>query len=282
MDWQELLYRENLTEDELRRIPGASNENYIAAKDYFGRKYGMDQAALLEGLNISPEDFNNPQNWLNPLQEQRFNINVFRQTPGLFTHHDYYQAGVDFQFTGNSLFILLFKALPASRIIKEINRNVRKFNNEYIITPVDFRKGSSYFLIEPYPYCRQQSVGHECRFTQGVFSANFEIHRIRSYTSRHLICFQRLENILRRAYGHLPLTYRDDGRLIYLNGTPLGRHVRLQTRPIGGREIFFNAVDETADLTHPQTPPNAVEITRDFTWEGRTLFYQGEFYNAPY
>lgn len=282
MGWQNLLKKESLSKVEILRIPGASNENYITAKNYFCTKFGLTEESLLEGLNISSADFNDPQNWLNPLQERQFNINVFKKIPGLFTHHDYYKAGVDFQFSENSLFILLFKALPASRIIKEINRNVKKFNNDYKIWPLAFQKGHSYFIIEPEPFFREIAVGNECRFAQGVFSANFEIHNIANYTSKHLLCFQRIENIVKGAYGHLLLDYKDDGEYIFINDQRIGRHVRLCKQSIADQETWINRIDEASDITKTETPPNAVAIMKDYIWEGRTLFFQGEFYNAPY
>ena len=75
-NWRELREKEDLTDEEYRQIPGASCENYITAMNYFVAQKGYTENEILQGLEATPEFVKNPRNWLNALDEQRFNMNV--------------------------------------------------------------------------------------------------------------------------------------------------------------------------------------------------------------
>jgi len=275
-NWKELIKKENLTDNELKQIPGALCTNYITSRNYFVDFHGYESKDLLDGLDATDEEFNESKNWLHALDEQRFNLNVFRKSKTIFTHHDYYHAGVNFKFSDNNLFIIMVKLLSASKILKEISKTVRKFNNEYDITPVGFKKDSSHFILNDYPFYRSVSVGHECRFSEGVFASNFEIHNIKKYTTKHIICGKRLYNLVHLAYGHLNLKYKDDKQYIYINGEKIGEYVELQQELIGKQKVFTDKVIESS------TKYNAVRIIKDFVYNNKTLFFKNEIYNAPY
>ncbi|AFG36298.1 adenylate/guanylate cyclase domain-containing protein [Spirochaeta africana] len=274
-DWKTLLYRTNLTPQEIREIPGAACENYIAARNYLVNTKGYTDAQLLDGLEISPEEFSVGKNWLHSLDSRQFNTNVFRHAPVLYTHKEYYQAGLAYQFVENDLFLIFFRAIPVTTILREISRTARKFNNQSEMDLIDISRRTAIIKLTPYPYFHACTVGCECRFVEGVLAANFEVHKINSYTTRHVICSARIENLLRYAYGHLGLEYREDGPDIYINEQRAGRRVRLRQQEVNGQQVFSDSIDEDS------VDWNAIRITAPVIVQGRELFSPGEIYNAP-
>lgn len=111
-DWQNILDKKDLTEKEIKSIPGASCENFIAMKNYFVNQKHYSENELLENLEITKEKFNDPKNWINPLDAKQFFINTFKRGKEFLTHHDYFDAGRYFKFSENSLFMIYFKMIP--------------------------------------------------------------------------------------------------------------------------------------------------------------------------
>lgn len=274
--WKSLLHRQDLSEEEIKRIPASSCENHINVLNYFVQHKGLSEEELLQGIECSPEMFKDPNNWLNPLDEKNFHLNIFRNSKELLTHYDLYEAGVNFRFSQNTLFQMIFKLLSAGQIFKEASKHVRKFNNEYDMKPVTFKPGKCLFKIVEYPFYRTVSVGHECRYIEGVYAANLEIHNIGNYSIRHIICGKTIAGIIRNVYGHLNWSYKDDGEYIYINHQKVAKHVRLKQERTGTDVIFIKEID-TGAVVH-----NAVQIINDFTFGNRVIFYRGEIYNAPY
>lgn len=275
-EWKDLIYKKDISYLELKMIPGASCENYIAMKNYFVKEYGYKEEDLLRGLTMTKEEFNNPKNWINSRDEQLFHINLFKYGHDSFTHHDYVEAGRFFRFSDNSLFMIFFKAMSAGKIIKEIEKNIRKFNNEYNIIPALFKSGEAYLIQEDYPFYNQASVGGECRFTEGVWKANFEIHNIKNYSVDHVICSKRLENLLTYGYGYYNLKVEKDDKYLRVNGKPVAEFVELATKKIGNNQVFINSVVENG------INKNALRVIDDFKIGKRTILFKGEIYNAPY
>lgn len=274
--WQELIYKRNLNYYELRMIPSASCENYIVMKNYFVKELQYTEEELLCGLSITREEFHDPKNWINSADEQLFHINLFKRPGHILTHYDYREAGRFFSFSENSLFMIFFKVLSAGKIIKEIQKTVRKFNNEYTIRPVSFRNGEAYLLQKDYPFYHEVSVGGECRFTEGVFAANFELHDIHNYSVEQIICSKKLKNLLTYAYGHYGFDIEDTGKQILINGRPVAEYVELAKQKIGNEFIYSSKVVPEGK-NH-----NATRILEDFVYRGKTLLRKGEIYDAPY
>lgn len=274
--WKELINKSDISYDELKLIPGASCENYIAMKNYFMQEYGFKEEDLLRGLSMSPEEFNNPKNWINSRDEQLFHINLFISGRDFFTHYDYVEAGRYFRFSNNSLFMIFFKAMSAGRIIKEIEKNVRKFNNEYTIDPVYFKNGEAYLIQKDYPFYNESSVGGECRFTEGVWKANFEVHDISHYTVEHIICSKKLENLINYGYNYCGFKVTKDENYLYINGKPAAEYVELAVKKIGSRSFFTNKTVNNG------LNKNALRVIDNIHYKGRLLIKKGEIYNAPY
>ena len=275
-NWRNLQHKSNLTNNELRQIPGASCENYITALDYFVTDKGYSEKEILNGLEASPEFLKNPRNWLNALDEQTFNINIFKNSKSLFTHYDYYSAGLNATFSDNSLFVIMVKLLSAGRIFKEISKTVKKFNNDNNIVPVNFTNGHSLFLIDDYPFYRDISVGHECHFTAGVFAVNLIIHNISDYSIKHVICCKRIKNIINYAYGHYNLKYQESDGEIFISDKKIGKFVTLKYKIINKQKVYSNEIDHNNEI------PNAILITNEYVLQDRIIFKKGEIYNAPH
>ena len=279
--WEHLLTRTDLTDAELKKVPSVCCVNYITMKNYFQNVARCPAEELLDGIEVSDHFFSDPRNWLNPIDALTFRTNAFRHSKGLLTHHDFRNAGMHFTFSENSLFMILFKLIPISVVLSEMKRNVRKFNNEYEMETIKIGQGKVLIKISDYPYLRNLTTGGECRFVEGVFGANFEMHQIKNYSVKHLICGKTIANIVKYAYKHRGLAYREDASFVYINDHKIGRLVTLKVHSIGKVEIFNGEIidnEESGKALHG----NAVQILEDFAVDGRTLFYKGEIYNAPY
>ena len=274
--WQDLLNRTGLSEDELKRIPASSCENNITELDYYVNSLGIREEKLFKGISRSPEDFKHPGNWLNPIDEIRFHINMFRNAPDLLTHYDAYRAGLHFKHSGNSLFLVLVRLMSLPRTLREMAKNVRKFNNEYNLTPLGFSPDRMFLILEDFPYYREISLGHECHFVRGMLAANFEMHDVLKYKVREIICGKRIANILEKVYGQYGLSYHEDLKGFYVDNRRIGKRIALKSTRFDKQDIFMGEIDESGVDT------NGVLIVENFNLRGRKIFSKGEIYEAPY
>ena len=187
INWKDLLLKSGLDNDELSRIPASSCENNIAELDYYVHSLGIPEDRLFEGVSRSANEFKHPGNWLNPLDEIRFHVNMFKNAPELLTHHDAYKAGLHFRHSKSSLFLILVRFMSLSGTLQDIAKHVRKFNNEYSMNSVGYRPGHTFITLQDFPYYREISLGHECHFVRGMLAANFEMHKIFKYEVKEIL-----------------------------------------------------------------------------------------------
>ena len=274
--WQDLVYRTGLGEDELKRIPASSCENNITELDYYVNSLGIREERLFEGVSRLPEDFKHPGNWLSPIDEIRFHVNMFRNAPDLLTHYDAYKAGLHFKHSGDSLFLVLVRLMSLPRTLREMAKHVRKFNNEYNLTPLGFSPGHTFLLLEDFPYYREISLGHECHFVRGMLAANFEMHDVLEYDVREIVCGKKIANIVEKVYGRYGWSYHEDARGIYIDNRRIGKRIALKSTRLDKYDVFMGEIDEHG------VDANGVLIVEDFNFRGRKIFSRGEIYEAPY
>jgi|GEM_PF-6341846 len=171
---------------------------------------------------------------------------------------------------------ILKALLPAKRIIKSAEKKIHKLNNTIVPLILCGEKNSFTLLLQTSSESAGITSGHECRISEGILTSLLKSNCIEVVSSKHILCDKKIKNILNRIYLNYDIDYRDDGQFIYLNSEKIARHVELQPKVIGGKEILTEKIKKNGKDF------NAVIITRDFKFDGHDFFKEGEIFNAPY
>lgn len=221
-NWNELIFKNSLTRQEEKQIPAALCESYIIVLDYCVKYLAYTEEDILCNLEIKIDEFKNPRNWITITDERQFSKNIYENSKSILSHHDYVTIGIHYLNSFNSVFVLFFKLMSVTRAFEQSAIHVKKFNNEYSITPYIIKPGEVLLQIQDYPFYHNLCMGHECRFTEGAFIANLLLHNIKSYKTDHLICGKKIKQLINNAYGHLNISYEEDENFIYLNNAKIG------------------------------------------------------------
>ncbi len=275
-NWKRLLYRTDLSDEELKTIPARSNENSLAVWNYYSEKFGITEEDVVKDTPYSFDDYMNPKNWENAYYARITDRNILWNLNTAAVHREPYNAGRMFFNTKNTVLRAFMKLVPAEKLFRETASTSEKFNNESIVDLVHYTKGHAILKNTPYPYFREISLGHECHFLHGIIEAICNLHKFRNVNVRHLICSAKIQNIIRKAYGFKGWTCTEDEFFVYINGIKLARKIALLEKEINGQQILQPEADPR------NTDFNAVEVLINFVDKGTAIFRKGEILNAPY
>ncbi len=274
--WKDLIYRSDLSDDELRLIPVTANENILVIFNYCVEELKIKKDSLLEGLSETEEDFFNRKKWISSFDSFRFSKNIFESSDMFLHHKDFFNAAGMYNKSKKSIHLLLVRVLSLHFILNNCVKFVRLFNNTFYPEVIRLGKNWYYVVFNYFPYTKEIMLGYECRFADGTGRVFMDMMNVESYSTKHLICDKKIERIVKYIYGKYKWDYLDNGKYIFINGQKIARHVRLKRLSIDNQQVFTDEIDENAESC------NAVEITDNFYFEDHCIFEKGEIYNAPY
>ena len=264
--------RENLTEEELRHLPGRSNINNRVTYEYWNRRYGITINDILKNTNITYEDYLDPSRWTNVLDTYTSDLNFFRYSNGAMLPRDSYSAGLETRFVNSPVVVGFYRMLPIQSMLNGIIRENYKFNREYIIESREIGTNHFHLFFTPYAYKRIYSVGQECHFVNGVIDSNYLLHQVKEFTTRHLFCSQRIQNILKSLEVQGLVHWEEDRREIRVDEKLIALQLPL-SEALKKNGIENVGVDEGTDVYY---------VVESLLIQDRVALYRGEIYNAPY
>ncbi len=277
MSNNESIYkRENLTEEELKQLPGRANINNRVTYEYWNRRYGITIDQILENTNISYEDYLNPSLWTNILDVYTSDLNFYKNSNGVIFPRDSYSAGLEMRFVNAPVVVGFFRLLPVRTTLKGIVRENHKFNREYMIESE--KKGKNHFLLYYcfYPYKKQYSVGQECHFINGVLDSNYLLHQIKDYLTQHLCCSQSIQNVLHSLSVQNLITWKEHNGEIRVDGTLIA--VQMPFHQALGKNGTFDSIPDSKG----EKETSVYYVIESLLIHNRVAFHKGEIYNAPY
>ena len=264
--------RDDLSEDELRLLPGRSNVNNRSTFQYWNRIQGITLDEILSDTNLTPEEYLNDSLWTNPLDVYTTDLNYHRFTNGNIFPRDFYTAGLEIFLLNAPVVLGFYRLLTIQSIIKGIEQNNRRFNREYIIQSKKISSSHFRLTYTPYPYKRIYSTGQECHFINGVFDANYLLHDIKEYSTKHIYCHQSIQNILHSLSIQELIDWEEKSGEIWVDGRILSIEMSLQ-----------DALRRSGIDISTENPNDRVYwISEDLVIDQRVALYSGEIYNAPH
>lgn len=273
-DWERLLNRTDLTDEELGSIPVAPSEMWLAIADYMVREGEISEPDMYRG--VDSERLHQPGTWLTPQEVSALQHNVYAYSRPFLTHHECSYHGRYSLRSTNAMLLMLLRLLPMHTLLKGVSRQARKLTNFGRMSLLELTRNRCLLRWDFFPYAHERAIGADCYFTVGVLCAMLDAQQARTPSVRHILCSCRVSQILNHVYFRYNWEYSERNGQVRINGRPIGERVCLARANIGGQDVFVPRVDRNG------TEPNAVRITHDFVYEGKAAFREGEFYDAPY
>ena len=216
MDWKKLIYRTDLTEVELKQIPSRCAINNKTSLDFFVKE-NKDVSLLTKNTGMTADELVDSDCWLNPIQAFNYDCNYFRYIDNFPVHTEYDKGGFDFINHESSAIKLLMRLTPLNILLKQVQIENSKFNNEVYIE--FYKKARKHYeiLLKPYPYFQKMGVGHECHYVRGVLKAVALMKGFVNVNFVEQFCSKVLKNIVNYYYSRYGFKYIDKRKEIYVN-----------------------------------------------------------------
>lgn len=273
--WKQYLFKENLSEDELRKIPGFSNNNTVAVYKYYSEHFGLTLEELFTDIDIPVVEKLDEKRWLSARDANKLNYNTFYYAKKFVTHQEHYRAAAQLEIFSKNLTYFYFFLIPFQFFFKGLVRENEKWNYQWILKSI--QNGQNWAILKqtPFPYFEGIRIGSECKWVRGVLESALMLHGISKCESHEAFCSMKFSEIIDGVYAKHKwgLEYREEA--VYLNGSFLAEKTG----------IIWEIKDKHILLT--RTPPgmgffDAYHIPHDWYFNEYLVFEKGEIYEAPF
>ena len=268
----DIYKRIDISDEELKLLPGRSNINNRTTFQYWNRTMGITLEEVLHNIDLTPEEYLNENYWTNPFDTYASDMNYYHFSKIDLIPRNCYRAGLEILQLNSPLILSFYRLIPVFRVLKYIQQTSQRFNREYIITSEKINSQHFRLKYTPYPYKLDMSTGQECHFINGVLDANYLLHEVGTYQTKHIFCHQRLQNILRSlsVQGVIQWEERDGG--IYVGSRKIAEEISFK------EALRRNSIDIKVENSHFLV----FRIMEDLFINREAALYKGEIYNAPY
>jgi class 3 adenylate cyclase len=237
--WRNFLHQSNLTPSQIRKIPGSSSLAVAYLVDLAVRDLNLSPDQITRGLEIDWNYLHQTDTWLDPLDDVQLTKNVFQESSILITHNTIRDWGKSFELNGDHPLALLYQLMPAEMIIRDIHKNLTRFNNYMVGKSLQYERGKALIQISFYPFYQQLAEGTAAFFSEGVLSAVFRTHGIRTYKVNHLTIGFPLMQIIKGCYSHLKWKVDQQSDSVWINGKLIAKPILLVGHTCKGGFGYF-------------------------------------------
>lgn len=250
--------------------------NSIRILNFFERTHHIDTDPILRRVGKDRNFCTNPANWLNNYETFWLYYGCHHAVDG-FTHRDWAAVGSALDTASPGFIRTIARLLPVRSVYQRVpwySQRLSCYSKYTILAITDHSVRYRFEILTP-KVRSLFSLGGECQWHQGVLQAIPRMHSVSLPPAqvRHDICAMPLGHLFTVAY-HVPaarFAYTAEG--FRFDGNLVARWVTLNGEASAPRKYGDTCTAVRAD---------ALMVTTDITIDGRTLFYEGEIYDAPH
>ena len=256
--------------------PRMSCLNSIKILNFFESVHHVDTAQILRHIGKDRDFCTNPANWLSNYETFWLYYGCHCAVTG-FTHRDWTAVGSALDTTAPGYIRAIARLMPVRNVYQRVPWYAQRLScySRYTTLAVTGRSARYRFEILEPKVRSLYSMGGECRWHQGALQAIPRMHSasLPPADVRHDVCAMPLGHLFTVSY-HVPaarFAYTTDG--FHFDGNLVARWVTLRGDETGPEKYGSFCTAAGAD---------ALMVTTDINTNGRTLFYEGEIYDAPH
>ena len=244
--------------------------------DFFEREHDVDTAPILRRIGKDREYCADPANWLSNYEAFWLTYGCHHAASG-FSHRDWSVVGAALATNTPGYLRTVARLLPLRSLYQRVPWYAQLLNgySRFKILATTRRSVRYRFEIREPNVRSLFSVGGECRWQLGMLQAMPLMHSaaLPPADVRHEVCSVPLGHLFAVSYN-VPaarFAYTADG--FHFDGHQVARWVTLRDdENVHGK---FDRICTAAEA-------DALMVTTNIAIDGRTLFYEGEIYDAPY